>query len=183
MKDEREIARRCAAKEKEAFEELYRQYSPRLLQLCRRYCDGPLEAEDTLHDAFVRILEASRKFKYRGEGSLYAWMRRITLNECFKSFRKRRAIRAGLSETTDISELPAEYPGGDPSGVPPEELTRMVRELPEGYRTVFLLYAVDGLGHKEIGRLLGIKEKSSSSNLARARAILTKKIKAYNENN
>jgi len=66
--------------------------------------------------------------------------------------------------------------------VPAEVLARMVEELPDGYRTVFNLYAMDGYSHKEIGKLLGIREKSSSSQYFRARALLAGKIKEYIRN-
>jgi RNA polymerase sigma-70 factor (ECF subfamily) len=76
-----------------------------------------------------------------------------------------------------VAADPPDY--GETSGIPAERLQEMVEELPEGYRTVFKLHCLEGLSHKEIASLLGIKENSASSNLARARAILSNKIKAY----
>lgn len=187
MSDERILAEECAEGKEKAREELYRRYSARLLSLCLRYCDNRAEAEDCMHDAFVRILESVRKYRYNGEGSLYSWMARVTVNHCFDSARKRRRIRASMARLEDVPELPEPEDGsGDESrtdAVPPEELRKMVESLPEAYRTVFKLYAVDGLSHKEIGKLLKIKERTSSSNYYRARQILERKVREYYESN
>ena len=103
----------------------------------------------------------------------------MTINWCFDSVKKRRRIRTSLIEDADALGLLADEGEDDVGRVPAEQLVRMVEELPEGYRTVFKLFVIDGLSHKEIGKLLKIKEKSSASNLARARAILAAKIKEY----
>lgn len=75
-----------------------------------------------------------------------------------------------IADETDTSDLP---------DIPPNKLREMVEGLPEAYGTVFKLYVVDGLSHKEIGDMLGIKESTSSSNFARARALLMRKIKEF----
>jgi len=177
--DDKTLSAACARHDAKAAEELYRRYSPRLLSICLRYCDDRQSAEDTMHDAFVKIIESVRKYRYNGEGSLYSWMARVTINLCFDSARKRRKYTEGLVSDYDASSVPDEDPEADASQVPPDVLRQMVMELPPGYRTVFKLYVVDGLPHSEIARILGIKEKSSSSNLARARMILQKKVQDY----
>lgn len=178
-----ELAESCARGDRRACEELYRKYSPRLLSLCLRYLPDRPSAEDSMHDAFVKILEVIRKFKYNGEGSLYSWMARVTVNHCFDSNKKRRRIRQSFIEEGKLPELIAEDSPSDSREIPPDLLRQMVESLPIGYRTVFKLYTIDGLSHDEISKLLGIKAKSSSSNLARARMILSAKIKAYYEEN
>ena len=185
MSEERILAKECSEGKDKAREELYRRYSARLLSLCLRYSDSRAEAEDCMHDAFVRILESIRKYKYNGEGSLYSWMARVTINHCFDSARKRRRIRASMARLEDLPEqMEPQEDGGEEKraeSVPPERLRRMVEELPEAYRTVFKLYAVDGMSHKEIGKLLKIKERTSSSNYYRARQILERKVREYYE--
>lgn len=179
MTDEFRLSQLCAGADEAACEELYRRYSPRLLSLCLRYCEDRESAEDTMHDAFVKILESMRKYKYKGEGSLYSWMARLTVNLCFDSLSKRRRLRRGFVDGYDASELPDESYENEQPEIAPEELKRMIDELPPMYSTVFKLYVIDELSHKEIGKLLGIKEKSSSSNLKRARMLLNKKIEQY----
>ena len=73
MTDDLTLAQKCARRDASAGEELYRRYSSRLLAICRRYCKDKQSAEDTMHDAFVKILENIRKYRYTGEGSLYSW--------------------------------------------------------------------------------------------------------------
>lgn len=181
MTDDRQLAINCANGDRNAGEELYRRYSKRLLSLCMRYMSDKASAEDVMHDAFVRILESIGKYRYNGPGSLYSWMARITVNKCFDSARMRRKIRRSFVEDGQLEAVPSEDYLIDTEQIPPDILKQMVESLPEGYRTVFKLWAVEGLSHKEIAEVLRIREKSSASNLSRARAILSKKIKEYYE--
>lgn len=181
MTDDRQLASDCAKGDRKAGEELYRRYSRRLLSLCMRYMPDKSSAEDVMHDSFVRILESIKRFSYKGPGSLYSWMARIAVNRCFDSARMRRRIRMGFLDESLLESLPDEETEMDIGGIPQDELRRMVESLPEAYRTVFKLWAVEGLSHKEIAEILRIKEKSSASNLSRARAILAGKIREYND--
>lgn len=175
-----DLARGCARGDPRAREELYTTYSPRLLALCMRYTQDRSAAEDLMHDAFIKIFRVIRKFKWERQGSLYSWMSRVTLNLCFDSMKKRKRLAALLTEAEGLERIPDEPPDYDRAvSIPADRLRAMVEELPEGYRTVFKLYCIDGLSHKEIASLLGIKENSASSNLARARVILSKRIKEY----
>ena len=179
---EEELARLCAHGDAKAREELYRKYSPRLLALCMRYAADRGSAEDLMHDAFIKIFRVIRKFKWERNGSLYSWMARVTLNLCFDSMKKRRRVAALLADAEGLERLPEEPPDFDvAAAVPAEKLREMVEELPEGYRTVFKLHCIEGLSHREIASMLGIKENSASSNLARARVILSEKVKAYRD--
>lgn len=178
---EAELARECSRGDNRAREELYRTYSPRLLALCMRYASDRSSAEDLMQDAFIKIFRVIRKFRWEKEGSLYSWMSRVTLNLCFDSMKKRRKLAALLQDDSGLERIQDDPPDyGEAAGIPAEKLQQMVEELPEGYRTVFKLHCLEGLSHREIANLLGIKENSASSNLARARIILAKKIKEYN---
>ena len=163
--EEQELATRCARRDREAREELFKRYSSRLYALCVRYTRNRQEADDLLQDAFIRVFDRMGRFRWQGEGSLYRWMSRLTLNLFFDKARRRRLMRE-----TDYQET---------LQVPPEKLKTFIDGLPERYRTVFQLYCIDNLSHAEIAGLLGIKEKTSSAELARARVLLSKQIKAY----
>ena len=177
-----DLAKGCTRGDTQAREELYRRYSPRLLALCLRYVPDRSTAEDLMQDAFVKIFRNIRKFRWEKDGSLYSWMARVTLNLCFDSLKKRRKRAALLQETPLLEQMAADPPDyAETSGIPAGKLLEMVEELPEGYRTVFKLHCLEGLSHKEIASLLGIKENSASSNLSRARMILAKKVKAYKD--
>ena len=169
--EEQELALRCARGDNAARRELYIQYGSRILALCRRYVSDPADAEDLKQDAFVKIFRVIGRFRWTRPGSLYAWMSRVTINMAFDSYGKRRRLAKQLVDVDEMENtIPDESTYEEAASVPPEVLAAMIDALPEGYRTVFKLYCIDGLSHKDISALLGIKEKSSSASLARARA-------------
>ena len=178
--EEQELAIRCARGDGAARRELYETYGARLLSLCRRYATDAAEAEDLMQDAFVKIFRVIGRFRWTRPGSLYSWMARVALNLAFDSAKKRRRLARELVDVEALAETVEEDPGYEETmSVPAEVLQGMIAALPEGYRTVFTLYCIEELSHKEIAALLGIKEKSSSANLARARAALAAAIRAY----
>lgn len=177
MMEEQELAHRCARRDRQAREELFRRYSPRLLALCLRYTRDRSQADDLLQDAFIKVFDRIGRFRWQGSGSLYSWMARVTLNLFFDKARRRRLLRE-----TDIGPLEETLPEPDYEEtlqVPPERLQAMISGLPDRYRTVFQLYCIDHLSHKEIARVLGIQERTSSADLSRAKALLAKQIKQY----
>lgn len=177
---EQELARRCAQGDNEARKDLYEQYSSRILSLCRRYAASPAEAEDLMQDAFVKIFRVIGRFRWNGTGSLQSWMSRVALNLAFDSAKRRRRLARQLPDVEEAGGVIPEEPDyEEAASVPPEALMAMIEALPEGYRTVFRLYCIDGLSHRDIAHLLGIKEKSSSANLSRARALLLAGIRQY----
>lgn len=177
--DERLLAIKCARGDHSSQEELYRRYCGRILALCLRYSRDLPEAEDLMQDAFVKIFHKIGKYTYTGPGSLYAWMSRVAINLCFDSSKKRKKLAETLTEDISGFDVTDENDTGNLPDIPPDKLREMVEMLPEAYGTVFKLYVVDGLSHKEIGETLGIKESTSSSNLARAKAILIKRINEF----
>ena len=180
MMEEQELAIRCARGDNAARRELYIQYGSRILALCRRYVSDPADAEDLRQDAFVKIYRVIGRFHWTRPGSLYSWMARVTINLAFDSYGKRRRLARELVDVETVENiLPDESTYEEAVSVPPEVLSAMIEALPEGYRTVFKLYCIDGLSHKDIAALLGIKEKSSSASLSRARAMLSDAIREY----
>lgn len=178
--DEQDLARRCARGDNAARRELYETYGSRLLALCRRYARDAAEAEDLMQDVFVKIFRVIGRFRWTRPGSLYSWMARVALNLAFDSAKKRRRLARELVNVEALAETVEDDPGYEETmSVPAEVLQGMIAALPEGYRTVFTLYCIEELSHKEIAALLGIKEKSCSANLARARAALATAIRAY----
>ncbi len=164
--------------DREAEQQLYSRYSAVLMAVSMRYMGERSVAEDLLHDAFIKIFGSIRGFKYRGEGSLKAWMSRIVVNTALEELR-RRSRNKTLSLDYADREVEVETP---PVGaVPKDVLLRFVAELPDGYRTVFNLFCIEGYSHRDIAHELGIHEKSSSSQLLRAKRILATKIKSYIE--
>ncbi len=174
---DRELIEGCIREERACQEELFRRYAGKLLSICRRYARHEMEAEDLLQDALIRIFDHLDKFEYKG--SLEGWMRRITVNTALKNcnrsgFRKESiGIDAGQDQVVDPEAV---------SHLSEEELLHLIRELPEGYRLVFNLYAIEGYSHKEIAEMLDIKEGTSRSQLVKARKMLQDKIQALKTN-
>lgn len=175
--EEEDLVKQCSAKDRAAQQELYTRYAARLLTLCRRYSDSKQEAEDILHDTFLIAFDRLASFKYKGEGSLYAWLRRIAVNQAIDRIRKYRwkllPIRAQLQEESVALEE------DDLMKITQEELLGMISGLPRVRRTVFNLYCLDGYSHKEIAKMLGISEKGSASILSKAKNQLKREVGKY----
>ena len=161
-------------------DQIYERFAPRLLAVCQRYTGDRDSAEDVLHDSFISIFNSLGRFDFRGEKALYAWMRRIAVNKSCDWLRRRARGPVPLDDVSLPDYADDSGPEASDIGrIPMEVLTKMITDLPEGYRTIFNLFCIEGWSHARIAKELGIKENSSSSQYNRARAQLAKKIKAY----
>ncbi len=164
---EEQLIQGCVRGDRAAQKQLYDTFSSRMYGLCCRYVKNSADAEDVLVTAFTIIF--ARIGQYRGEGSFEGWMKRIVINESLTFLRKNRK----MSMTTSMEGIPVDVTGVTPSDtLEQEDLLQMIECLPDGYRTVFNLYAIDGFTHKEIAEKLKISENTSKSQLSRARGFL-----------
>ena len=165
-----------------ATERFYRLYVRYVTALCSRYITDDEDLKDLIQEIFIKLFTTIAHFDYRGEGSLKAWIGRIALNETISYIRQKRRI-----ETVSLEVMPTEEEMPDEElpteQVPTEVLYRFIRELPEGYRTVFNLFVIEGKSHKEIAQLLGIKVNTSTSQYYKAKALLAQKINDYTTSN
>lgn len=176
--NEYELSERCRDKDNKARKVLYETYAGQMLAICLRYVGNRDIALDLLHDGFLKVFSSFDKFSYRGEGSLKAWLSRIMVNLSIEYLRKNDV----LSQVLTLEEIPDAIIDTDENEVervPQSVLMKFISELPTGYRTVFNLYTFEEKSHKEIAQELGINEKSSASQLFRAKAVLAKKIREY----
>lgn len=160
-----------------ATEWIYRKHVRYLSALCSRYITEDEDIKDVLQESFIKIFTSLDSFKYRGEGALKAWMAKITLNETLKFVRNNSRLPIDGIDDKDINI--ADDDSMETEDIPTDVLHQFIRELPDGYRTVFNLYVIDDKSHKEIAQLLGIKENTSASQLHKAKSMLTQKIKHY----
>ena len=156
---EQQLVEAIRSGDKQAKHRLYTRYCGHAMAVALRYMARRDEAQDVLQDSFVRILTTIDGFDYRGEGSLKAWVCRIVANQAIDHLQRRQRI-------TFIS-------------VPPEVLTRMIGQLPTGYRLVLNMHVFERLPHKEIARRLNIKEDTSSSQFNRAKKKLAQMLRNY----
>ncbi len=165
-----------------AVKKLYDTWSGYLFALCTRYITDKNIAEDVLQDSFIKILSSFDSFTWKGEGSLKAWISRITVNEALQYLRKQKKLNfVGYSDALPDKSDDENEPQVD--GIPPAVLQKMIQELPDGYRTVFNLFVFEEKSHKEIAEMLGITESTSASQFHRARKILAQKIRDYVKKN
>ena len=180
--EEQELAGRCRQGDNLARKELYERYAGRMLSVCLRYAGDRDTAEDLMHDGFLKLFDSFDKFTWRGDGSLRAWMERVMVNTALQYLRKNDVI----NQSEGLDNVPETYEEPDASTVetiPQKVLMQFISELPAGYRTVFNLYIFEEKSHKEIAQMLGINEKSSASQLTRAKATLATKVREWMKNN
>jgi RNA polymerase sigma factor (sigma-70 family) len=153
---------------------LYKLYSSKMFAVCFRYAKSREEAEDILQEGFVKVFENIGKF--RKEGSLEGWIRRIMYHTAIQKFREKKEVDNAISLDSTNLNLTQQSSEDILGNIQVKELLKLIQELPNRYRLVFNLYVFEGLKHREIAEQLGITEGTSKSNLSDARAILQKKI-------
>lgn len=168
---EKKLVKGCLRADRKSQEELFRRYSGKMLAVCMRYARHRMEAEDLLQDAFIKVYQNLDKFKF--SGSLEGWIRRIVINTALKAYGKKsfQNEQIGLESTIEQIKDPTIL-----ASINEEELLKLVSRLPDGYRIVFNLFAIEGYSHKEIAELLGIQESTSRSQLVKARKMLQQLI-------
>lgn len=172
---ESELIRQCKRQDRRAQKLLYEQQAPIMLTVCRRYINDSDMAEEIMLSGFVKVFGKMDQFK--GDGSFQGWIRRIMVTTCLEWIRNNKK----LYKEVDLDEInPAiDFETADQS-LEADDLMQMIEELPQGYRTIFNLYAIEGYNHKEIAEQLEISVNTSKSQLSRARSLLQKKL-AENE--
>ena len=172
--DEASLVARCKNNDLQAQKILYMLYVEDMMLLCMRYIADREDAREILMDAFLKFFNSLRDFEYRGEGSVKAWLKKITGNQCLMSLRKNRISFQPLEDNSRQIEIPV----GDNiiEQMNAKEIMRLIHALPAGCKAVFNLFVFEGMGHKEIATLLNISEGTSKSQLHLAKAILKGKI-------
>jgi len=161
-----DLVARCQAGDVEAFETIYRQHASRLYTLACRMAGSPEDGEDLLQEIF---LQAYRKLgSFKGDATLGTWLYRLALNHCLDYVRSRRAKMNRLTSAIE-GEIACEPAARRETPIARLDLERAVERLPEGCREAFVLHDVEGFDHKEVGRLLGIAEGTSKSQVFKAR--------------
>ncbi len=171
--DYTELVKRCKKREHKAQELLYNKLATPMYKVCLRYFDNEFDAEDALVNGLYKFFHNIDKFDYIDESRLFGWVKRIMVNESLMLIRSRanfNLVSVDNVENTshDISPL---------VDLQAQDILKLIRGLPIGYRTVFNLHVIEGYNHSEIGELLGISGNTSKSQLHKAKAMLKKRIK------
>lgn len=177
MSNDKLVVEACIREERVAQRQLYEQFAGKLYAVSLRYMKSGDEAQDVLQDAFMKIFKNLHSFRF--DCPLEAWLKRIVINTALKAIQKR-----GQMPTIDIVDYHGDFDQNPDNmgleNLKMETLIELINQLPEGCRTVFNLYAVEGYKHQEIAELLNITEGTSKSQFSRARMLLIEKIEREN---
>lgn len=172
MFSDEEFIKRCLKNDSKAQEMLYKHFAPKMFGVCLRFAKNYSEAEDLLQDGFVKVLTHLKD--YRNEGSFEGWIRRTFVNNAINFYRKN--LKSNQELDIDDVEIPNTQELSAIEKLSTNELLEIIHELPDGYRIVFNLHVIEGYSHKEIAKMLKIKENTSKSQLSRAKQVLQKRL-------
>ncbi len=151
---------------------LFDRLSDNMMLLCCRYVKNREDAEEILLDGFFKFYKNLPAFQYKGDAALYSWLKKIMINECLMFLRKKNVftiVTESAAEDLSLNEDAL-------NNLSAAEIFGLVIQLPVGYRTVFNLFEIEGIGHSEISQLLGITEGTSKSQLSKAKTLLQKML-------
>jgi RNA polymerase sigma-70 factor (ECF subfamily) len=181
-----ELVKRAQEGDSDAFAALFHTHKARIYSVCLRMTNNAAEAEDLTQDAFLQVFRKIASF--RGDSAFSTWLHRISVNTVLMHFRKKSLCQVSLDEpysNEDGAKVRREFGtrDNDLAGcVDRIALARAMKDLPPGYRTIFLLHEVEGYEHKEIAEMLGCSVGNSKSQLHKAklriRELLARSIEA-----
>jgi len=164
--NEKQLIKKSIKGDQQAQRLLYDKFSSKMLSVCRQYIKDLHFAEDVMIHGFVKVF--NHLSSYQHKGSFEGWVRTIMVRESISYLRKRQFV----VYDDDTLELNGEVSTSNDGILDVEYVQHLIDELPEGYKAVFLLYAIEGYGHKEIAEMLEISEGTSKSQLFKARKML-----------
>lgn len=170
--EENELIRLAVENNRQAQQQIYGKFSSKMLSVCRQYIKDIHQAEDIMITAFMKVFTNLKNFQHKG--SFEGWIRRIMVNECISFIRVHKKLKyieddlvIGRDEES-FSPIESQFSVAD--------IQFLIDSLPDGYKIVFNLYAIEGYKHQEIAAMLGINEGTSKSQLSHARKLLQKQI-------
>lgn len=168
-----DIVKRAQQGDSDAFASLFHAHKARIYSVCLRMTNNAAEAEDLTQDAFLQVFRKIATF--RGDSAFSTWLHRIAVNTVLMHFRKKSLCQVSLDEpysNSDGAKIRREYGTRDnclAGCVDRVALAHAIKELPHGYRTIFLLHEVEGYEHQEIAEMLGCSVGNSKSQLHKAK--------------
>lgn len=166
------LVKKCLKGDARAQRALFEKFAPKMLGVCLRYAKNTEQAEDILQDGFVKVF--TKLSNYSGNGSLEGWIRRIIVNTALDEIRRNVKFKDNVN--VDDVDYKLELDSHIVEGLAAEDLMKIVNDLPDGYKVVFNMFAIEGYSHKEIAMQLNISENTSKSQYSRARAYLKVKL-------
>jgi len=169
-----ELIKKAAKNNREAQHTLFEVHAPKMLSVCRYYVKDVQKAEEVMLNGFFKAFTNLNSFK--NEGSFEGWLRRIMVRESISFLRQQKQIEFSMEDL----KVPDDYSISIESELEVNDIQQLIDGLPEGYKVVFIMYAIEGYKHHEIAEMLNISEGTSKSQLFKARQYLQQKIKELN---
>jgi RNA polymerase sigma factor (sigma-70 family) len=169
----RELIHKCKKNNQAAMAELFSKLAPKLKGICYRYCGNAFDAEDLLQETFITIF--TKISSYQEQGSFEGWAHRIAVNTSLNWLRKNKVFFQML-ELNNQHDQEDNHENDPVSDIHIEGLIQHIAQLPDGYRTILNLFAIEGYSHKEIAEQLGINESTSRSQYTRAKKVLQQRF-------
>jgi RNA polymerase sigma-70 factor (ECF subfamily) len=173
--NEQALIEDCKCNKARAQKQIYDLYSPQMFAICVRYAGDKDTAYDMLQEGFIKLFT---KINTYAGGSFYYWTRRIFVTTALEMLRQQNVLKFA-ENIDDFSESFEDYNTSAIDRMSEKDLINCIEELPDGYRTVFNLYAIEGYSHAEIADILKIEEATSRSQFFKARKLLREKIENY----
>ncbi len=174
-KNEKQLIKKAASNHRDAQHILYQMHAPKMLSVSRYYIKDVHQAEEVMLNGFFKVFTQLKSFK--AEGSFEGWIRRIMIREAISFLRKKKQLEF-LADDMEVYDEPTHYTDAE---LDVDEIQQLIDKLPEGYRMVFNMYAIEGYKHSEIAEMLDIAESTSKSQLFKARKLLQQQIKQLNK--
>ena len=173
---EQKLIKGCKSGESWAQKQLYERYASAMMSVCVRYAGNRENARDLLHDGFIKVF--TKINTYTGIGSFSGWVRKVFVTTALESLRANNALKfsVDIDELNDIEDMNLSVF----EQLSANDLLTCVAQLPDGFRTIFNLHAIEGYSHAEIAQILNIQESTSRSQYYRARQILQKSVAYLN---
>ena len=169
MTDE-QLVKECVSGNPIAQKKFYDLFAKKMMGVCLRYMNNEEEAQDVLQDGFIKIF--SKLHDCESKGSLEGWVRRIMVNTALDQYRKNKKHQNDVD--VDVVGYKLEKNDFIIESITAGDLLKIIQAIPEGYRVVFNLFAIEGYSHKEIAERLGVTESTSKSQYSRAKSLLRK---------
>ncbi|MGC1205124.1 MAG: RNA polymerase sigma factor [Flavobacteriaceae bacterium] len=174
-KNELALIKKALKNSREAQRVLYELHAPKMLSVCRYYIKDAQHAEDVMLNGFFKVFSNLKSFK--SEGSFEGWIRRIMVRASISFLRQQKKVEFSIEDVV----VKDDYANNINTNIEVAEIQQLIDALPEGYKMVFIMYAIEGYKHNEIAELLNITEGTSKSQLFKARKMLQEKIKELNK--
>ena len=169
------LIKKAKKNNREAQHVLFELHAPKMLSVCRYYIKDTQYAEDVMLKGFFKVFSNLKSFK--NEGSFEGWIRRIMVRESISFLRQQNKIDFSIEDIV----VKDDYANNLNTNIEVDEIQQLIDGLPEGYKLVFIMYAIEGYKHTEIAEILNISVGTSKSQLFKARKMLQEKLKELNK--